>query len=366
MHHRSPSLRLGRAARPLGLRSPRVDAFRVYAIVFVVLGHSELLLGASPVDTIHTLQLVLNIVSRAAVPLFLILAGEHLGPRLGRSGHGVASPYVRRLGVLYAVACLAYWLIDFARQVRSRGFAVGVDGFLARQGENPLGLLMHGPRPHLWFLLFLILAVAIAAPILKRTRAVYFLFGTAILYGIGLAFGAYQPQPEAQGNTWWYQLLLQAPLFFAIGVLLGLEPERRSRITSAVGLIAAGLVIHTIEFVWITQTHGTAPGRLAMLGGTVIYATGVAMLALSPGGTPMERRIGRLAPYVPAVYLSHIFFLETLRPPRDAMPESLLRVGLPVVATILSFAMAWLWYRIRRWFGGRRTAARMADGVAAP
>jgi surface polysaccharide O-acyltransferase-like enzyme len=367
MTHRPPSSLSGRIARPLGLRSPRVDAFRVYAIVFVVLGHSELLLGVSPVDTIHTLQLLLNVVSRAAVPLFLILAGEHLGPRLaGGSGRGVASPYVRRLAILYVLSCLAYWLLDFARLVRSRGVTAGVDGFLARQGDNLLGLLMHGPRPHLWFLVFLILMVAIAAPILKRIRAVHFAFGTAILYGLGLSIGAYQPQPEAQGNTWWYQLLFQAPLFFAIGVVLGHEPQRRSRVTSAVGLIAVGLVIHTIEFVWITQAHGTAPGRLAMLGGTVIYATGVAMLALSPGATPMERRIGRLAPYVPAVYLSHIFFLETLRPPRGALPELLLRIGLPLAATILAFATAWLWYWLRRRFGGRRQSGRLGEASVAP
>lgn len=208
--------------------------------------------------------------------------------------------------------------------------------------------------------------VAIAAPILKRTRAVHFVFGTAILYGIGLSFGAYQAQPEGPGNIWVYQLAAQAPLFFAIGVVLGHEPQRRSRVTPAIGLIAAGLVIHTIEFLWITRTHGTPPGRLAMLGGTVIYATGVAMLALSPGGTPMERRIGRLAPYVPAVYLSHVFFLETLRPPRDAMPESLLRIGLPVMTTVLSFAAAWLWYWMRRRFGGRRQAARMGEQSVAP
>ena len=77
-----------------------------------------------------------------------------------------------------------------------------------------------------------------------------------------------------------------------------------------------------------------------MLIGTVLYATGVGMLALTPGASRFERWVGRLALYVPIVYLSHLFFIEILRPRRGQFPEAVIRVALPILATVLSFASA--------------------------
>jgi surface polysaccharide O-acyltransferase-like enzyme len=346
-------------ARSVGLKRSHVDAFRVYAMLLIIFGHSELLLGKTEVGGIQALQLLLNIVSRAAVPLFLILAGEHLGPRLARERvPGAAWPYVRRLAVLYAIGCLFYWLTDFLKLARSRGLGPGIAGFLERQATDPIGLLMHGPRPHLWFLIVLMLVVIAAAVILEKARARWFILGTAALYGIALGLGPYSGQVQPDGYGWWYELLLQAPLFFAIGIVFGLEAQPRSRSTVAVGLIAVGLVAHALEVHWISQTYGTWPFRLAMLVGTVLYATGVAMFALSPGASRLSRWVGRFAPYVPAVYLTHIFFLETLRPPRDAFPEPLVRVLLPLLTTILAFGSAWFIYWFRHRLRRRRRTER--------
>ena len=117
-----------------------------------------------------------------------------------------------------------------------------------------------------------------------------------------------------------------------------------------------------------------------MLLGTVLYATGVGMLALTPGASRVERWVGRLALYVPIVYLSHVFFIEILRPRRGQFPEAVIRVVLPILAAVLSFASAasWraCWTRARR---GRRdrparrwrlrrsavTAARTSAGCSA-
>jgi surface polysaccharide O-acyltransferase-like enzyme len=341
-----------------------VDAFRVYAMLFIILGHSELMLGRTPVTSIQVLQLLLNIVSRAAVPLFLILAGEHLAARLARDKvAGAAWLYVRRLGILYAIGCLGYWLTDLLKLARSRGLLSGLEAFVERQMANPASLLMHGPRAHLWFLIVLMLIVAAAGVILPRARVRWFVLGTAALYGIGLALGPYGGLVQPTGYGWWYELLLQAPLFFAIGIVFGLEPAPRSRPTTAVALIGVGLVLHALEVQWISQTYGTWPFRLAMLVGTVLYATGVAMFALSPGANAVSRWVGRFAAYVPAVYLSHIFFLETLRPPRDAFPDPLVRVVLPLLTTILAFGSAWAVYWIRHRLRRHRRVAQ-APAVA--
>jgi surface polysaccharide O-acyltransferase-like enzyme len=341
-----------------------VDAFRVYAMLVIILGHSELQLGNTAVGEIQALQLLLNIVSRAAVPLFLILAGEHLGPRLVRDrAPGAAWTYLRRLAMLYAIGCAFYWLADFLKLVRSRGLGPGFQGFIERQAANPVSLLMHGPRGHLWFLTVLMLVVVAAAVILPRVRVRWFVFGAAALYGIGLAVGPYGGLVQLAGNGWWYEFLLQAPLFFGLGVAFGLEREPASRAVTALGLIAVGLVVHALEVWWISRTYGTWPFRLGMLVGTVVYAAGVAMLALSPGANRFSRWIGRFSPYVPAAFLIHVFFLETLRPPRDVFPEALVRVLLPVLTTILAFGTGWLVYRLLHRL--RRRRRRPAEAHAA-
>ena len=105
-------------------------------------------------------------------------------------------------------------------------------------------------------------------------------------------------------------------------------------------LIGVGLAVHALEVRVIGETFGTSPFDLAMLMGTVLYATGVGMLALTPGASRFERWVGRLALYVPIVYLSHVFFIEILRPRRGQFPEAVIRVALPILAVVLSFASA--------------------------
>ncbi len=318
-----------------------MDAFRVFAMLVIIVGHSELLIGVSRVDHIQVWQLALNIVGRAAVPLFLLLAGEHLGPRLARDrAPGAARSYVRHLAILYAAACLFYWITDLAKLARSRGLGAGFAAFIERQAADPIGLLMHGPRQHLWFLVVLMAVVLAAGVALPRMRVRWFVLGTAVLYGIGLAVGPYAPALDPASRSWWVQLLLQAPLFFAIGLVFGVDREGRWRPWTGFALIGVGLVVHALEVRVIGETFGTSPFDLAMLVGTVLYATGVGMLALRPGASRVERWVGRLALYVPIVYLSHVFFIEILRPRRGQFPEAVIRVVLPILAAVLSFASA--------------------------
>ncbi len=287
----------GRIARPLGLRSPRVDAFRVYAMLVVILGHSELLLGESPVDTIHSLQLVLSIVGRAAVPLFLILAGEHLGPRLAGRLRARRGPYVRRrLALLYGVACLVYWVDRFrqagARPRRRPGSPGSWPGWATTRCQTPAARAASAP-----------LVPAVPDPgggdrradpeadpggafRLRQRRALRY---RAVVRRLrGAARGA-------AGNIWCTSWLLQAPLFFAIGVVFGLEPRAAVTRTPAIGADRGGARD--------PRHRGScgSPGRTArrrsgsaMLVGTVIYATGVGDAGAVAGRDPVRSRwIGR-------------------------------------------------------------------------
>jgi peptidoglycan/LPS O-acetylase OafA/YrhL len=345
---RPPRRSAWRSTRTIGLRRARVDAFRVYAILLVILGHSEFALGATGNPVVGVYQLALNVVGRVAVPLFLILAGEHLGPRLLR-GHvrGAAWPYVRRLVGLFLAGSAFYLLVDLAKLVRSRGVDAGAAAFVARDLSSPVLLVTYGPRPHLWFLVVLTLVVIAAAAILSRSRVRTFVLVSAVLYGAGLAIGPYAPGLGLQQHDPWFEWALQSPLFFSLGIVLGLERLQERHVTAAIGLILGGLAIHCFEVTWLTTAHGTSPFRLAMLLGTVLYAGGTGMLALTPGAGWFERLVARASPYVPTVYLTHAFFIETLRPPPGVFPDLLVRVVVPIATIGLAFGSAWVLARLR-------------------
>jgi hypothetical protein len=90
---------------------------------------------------------------------------------------------------------------------------------------------------------------------------------------------------------------------------------------------------------------------------------------MTPGATAFERFVARFAPYVPLVYLTHVFFLETLKPPPGRFPDLAVRIVLPAMATILSFGSAWMLqrYRILSWRRRRpRAVATSRRDNAAP
>src|SRR4051794_4509668 len=113
--------------RPLGLRRARVDAFRVYAMLLVIVGHTEFAIGPSEHAVLRWSELALNVAGRVAVPLFLLLAGEHIGPRFLRNrAPGASGVYIRRLVTLFVGATLFYWVVDIAKLARRRGLGAAL------------------------------------------------------------------------------------------------------------------------------------------------------------------------------------------------------------------------------------------------
>lgn len=353
-----------RSARRVGLHRTRVDAFRVYALLVVILGHSDFAIGRSSQTGLHTIELVANVLGRVAVPLFFLFAGEHLGPRLLRGrAPGAGWQYSRRLALMFLAASALYWAFDIAKLARHFGLVGGIVTFFTRRSGDPLHLLLYGGRPHLWFLVALMLSVAIAGMVLQRSRVRTFVLGSAVLYGIGLAAGPYAVTFGVPAGRAWFEWLLQSPLFFALGVLFALERTYQPRPRLALLLIAIGVAMHATEVWWLTA-QGASPFRLGMLLGTVPYTAGVAMIAFAPGASWLDRLAGPFVAYVPMVYLIHMIFLEIMLPPPGRFPEVATRILLPLLTTVLSFAAAAgivrLLGRIRR---GRR---RVARGVPVP
>jgi len=140
-------------------------------MLWIIVAHSELAIGFSRQPILQVLEMALNILVRAAVPLFFILAGEHLGPRLLRDrAPGTGPRYMRRLATLFVGASLLYWLLDLAKLARRQGLGPAFGTLLAQASQDPVQLLFSGARMHLWFLMALMIVVAAATLVLARSR----------------------------------------------------------------------------------------------------------------------------------------------------------------------------------------------------
>jgi surface polysaccharide O-acyltransferase-like enzyme len=354
-----------RSPRTIGLRQTRVDAWRVYAVLFVVLGHSEVAVGWLLDGWLFGLQTALHALGRVAVPLFLVFAGHHLGPRLMRARLvATAWHYERRMLGLFVLSSALYWLFDAAKLVRASGLG-GLYVFAARFISQPAAVAP--PRLHLWFLLSLMATVMFAAALLARSRVRVFTAVSALFFAASIAVGAYAPViglPSAPALSV-LGAFLEAPLFFAVGLGVALLTPMPRQALVGLGLMLAGFTLSAAELLWLHAYWHESIFHVGLLAGTVPLAAGAGLLAVRPGATRFERWTAAIAGFVPVVYINHVLFLELLQPRPGQLPRALVRTLLPIATAVCAFASAWAIARLRVRIGRGRRPARAAEPSAA-
>ena len=329
------------------------------ALLFVVAGHSEAMVGSVNVGWAYVVQLTLHAVGRFAVPMFVVLAGYRLGPRLVRERGLIAAwHYVRRLLVMFAAASAFYWAFDLAKMVRRHGLSAGVAAFGQREIADLAAFRM--PRIHLAFLLLLTVTVAFAAITIGRARIRTFV-GIAFVLGVGSAIAsAYGPTLGLPDSYAGVARFLDYPMYFAIGLMLAIAPPLPRQLWLGTTLFVAGALLSTLEMHWLGAHELTVPFSMGSVMGTLLVTGGAAMLAVRDGSNRLDRLAAVIGGGAAAAYLNHVFFLELLQPPRGQFPETLVRYVLPIATAICAFGAAWLVARARksRWLRRRRSARR--------
>lgn len=333
--------------RQIGLRRTRADAYRVYAILVIVWAHCELALDPPSGGYLYV-GYALSIVGHAAVPFFLFIAGNHLGARIAlKPDVETVRPYLARLVRLVFVWSAIYFVHGALAFDKSPSFA-SFGRYAHRLLADPVALVLHGTSPHLWFLVALAFSVVLCTVVLRHARLRQLLLIAAVLYGLGLVAGPYGYADYTWDVRMTQARILQTSLFFGLGIILS---RRQVLLPRRVGwlLIGMGGAIQAVEtFVFVRA--GFDPFLLGMLVGTVPLAAGIGVLALHPGATWLDRRMAPLATLVPFVYLSHIIFMDLLRPHRLGDDTGPYRLLFTLMVASAAFAAAWLLRAVgRRW-----------------
>jgi surface polysaccharide O-acyltransferase-like enzyme len=166
----------------------------------------------------------------------------------------------------------------------------------------------------LWFLVSLILTAWLYAlwPFRRDDRT--FLVLGAVLYIIGLLGGSYRLMPlglDLQFNT--RDGIFFSTLFFAIGIAFRNRTPQVSK-PFAIGMALTGLVLYTLEALFLKLQWDLSPRFHDYLLGTVPFGVGVALLALSQPDSDLDRRVGAYGQYVLGIYAVHLLFMDWLSP----------------------------------------------------
>jgi surface polysaccharide O-acyltransferase-like enzyme len=331
--------------RVVGLRRTRADAYRVYAILLIICAHCEASIGLIADSLLH---LSVNVVGQATIPFFFFIAGNHLGPKIARHPDAHSSrAYVSRIGRLFLVWSAVYFVHGALASERHPDLWGLWLRHARRLLADPVALVLHGTSLHLWFLVALMFAALFCVVMLGRGRLRLLMGTAAALYAAALMVGPYGEGLGLLQSDWrGLSGILQAPVFFALGIVLS-HARTRSSASTGWALVALGIALQGAETIALSRT-GLNPFELGMLVGAVPLATGIGVLALQPDASPLDRVAARFAVLVPVAYLSHVIFLDLLRPQRHAFDQATFRVIFPVAVTLLAFGTAALLRRAGR------------------
>jgi surface polysaccharide O-acyltransferase-like enzyme len=337
----SPDIGLQSESRKSAARLEGVDTFRTLAILGVVCIHTGPFLkdGAIP-DSLADPGLIINQLSRFAVPYFFVIAGYFWGRKLhaGADIMATSAATIRRIGGVFLFWCAIYLLPLDLGTIWRRG-ALGpfdalqsnLDSLLHSYGP---GIVLVGTKDHLWFLPALICVVFISAFFLARGWRVALAAMALILFLTGLAAKAYVDSPVG----------LDIPFDTRNGPFLGLilfvfgealsrfRPQPRWLLLGG-AILVTGYSLQFGELYLLQHRFGTSPLQDYVFG-TALTGFGAALIALSNVRILRLPVLSRLGPYVLGIYAVQYVFVDLLKPLHAISPF------LDVMQVVLVFALS--------------------------
>lgn len=330
-------------------RAASIDTARLIAALGVVSIHCNTLQSPVLSGEWQFLGSIIDILSRAAVPLFFVISGYFLGIKIrnGWSLPAIVSKNSRRLILLLAFWYFIYLIVptDWAT-VQKDGYPRAVY-WSAIALFDDISSLLHGPRRHLWFLSALLLGSIHALTVvyvLKFRWLPIFAYFIAI-YILGLTGAAYGAIPAIQGYHYGIpSSLLFPPLLIGLGVAIGRVDALPTLFVSWFVFISGTFLIF-IEALLLNVGYAVPFVGHDMLIGTPIQALGLLLLLLSNPSWSSRSSLPVWGQYGLGIYTTHVAVIELSGASQSGdLLWELTKVPLVFIATL---ALVMLLSRIR-------------------
>ncbi|MCG9751733.1 acyltransferase family protein [Vibrio brasiliensis] len=282
-----------------------IELGRVIAILAIAAMHCQMFLTYWQIDETPWFGYIFNQATRFAVPLFFLISGYLIQPKLVVKPGETLQRYVSPLLRVFIVWSVISLLMPFnLATVMESGYLAERQGYWGFLAQTPLNSLLEGGLVHLWFIPALICAAAIAALLAKLDKLALFIPIGAMLYLYGVLTGSYQaitelPTPFFTRNGPFFSTLL-----FAIGFMIR---QRQLSITAkqALMLAGAGMVLHFFE-AWQLTHVDQAFNANDYLFGTFIWGTGCFMWLLAKPEVGKGLWLTAQSRYVLPLYVAHL------------------------------------------------------------
>ena len=302
------------AASPAHARNTTIDLFRVIAIFGVIVVHTDPVtrkVFASAPE--HLANLMITGAGRLAVPFFFVVSGYFFGRKVrdGAAPLPLLATYAKRLLRIWVLWSLIYLLLPLRLgQWFHQGWWPAVLQQFRHMAAHPLLIVFVGGKGHLWFLMALVMAMALAAVCEKlRARWLFYALGVA-LYVYGLLTGLYANTPAGlhapldPRNGPFMSALLVACGYWIAGYRGRVDPVIAFAVT-AIGLIGFEAELH-----WVPMLSSAWPPIIDYGLFTPVFGIGALLLGLAAPGLG-----GRWWPHIGAecvlgIYVCHDLFVE--------------------------------------------------------
>jgi len=312
-----------------------VDTMRFLAIIAVIIIHTcpfrDLTLEHDA-RQYNLLGVFLNQLARFGVPFFFTISGYFWGLKV-RGGTPVVSilaQTAKRLLLVLVAASVIYALPYNITAIFEYG-ALGPikvwNWHLHDLASNPERILFEATNQHLWFLIALLWAVAIATVFVYFRRVRYLVAVAVILYVFGILALAYEKTPVGIAFPFY---TLQGPffstLFFVTGYILSGYPPQAKWLRLGVVFTLAGFAIHFSEAFLLWKWWQIRPFHHYLFG-TVLIGLGVSMITLSDPPALRIKVLAKAGRYTLGIYVIHYIFVDWLLPVNAVVTHPAWEIG---------------------------------------
>ncbi|MEZ9336684.1 acyltransferase [Vibrio splendidus] len=288
-----------------------IELGRVIAILAIIGLHGRMALTYWQIDEVPWIGYVLNQTARFAVPLFFLISGYLIQPKLTASPWTTFINYSKpllKVWLAWSIICL---VMPFnLAKVEEFGYLGEREGYWGFLMSTPLNSFLEGGLVHLWFIPALVCAVLIIALLVELKLNKLLLPIAITLYGYGILAGSYTTLTG-----------LEAPFFTRNGPFFGtllvtagfLIRQHQWQLSSAkaLGLLAVGMIIHFSEAAWLTQ-FDIAFNIHDFLFGTALWGIGVFMWLLANPNIGDYAWVRAISNRMLGIYVCHLLIIIVL------------------------------------------------------
>ncbi|MEZ8628034.1 acyltransferase [Vibrio splendidus] len=288
-----------------------IELGRVIAILAIIGLHGQVALTYWQIDEVPWIGYVLNQTARFAVPLFFLISGYLIQPKLAASPWTTFINYSKpllKVWLAWSIICL---VMPFnLAKVEEFGYLGEREGYWGFLMSTPLNSFLEGGLVHLWFIPALVCAVLIIALLVELKLNKLLLPIAIALYGYGFLAGSYATLTGLEAPFF----TRNGPFFGTLMVTLGFlirQNQWKVSSTKALVLLALGMLIHFAEAAWLT-TFDVGFNMNDFLFGTALWGMGVFMWLLANPNMGNYTWVRAISNRMLGIYVSHLLIIIVL------------------------------------------------------